>query len=176
MEEDFRRTEGLLRRGINLTRQGSYNRRAPSRESIPLLEQAIAELKSWIQIHGETPKALRLLAVANEALLNYTEAAKALERAIKVSACPDRRDVKRLAAYREATEMWETLSLKPTELSDLGLYLREKLLDSAPERSLRWTKIWLKENRPDQVAQILASIKRLGHYSDYEILHNLIPG
>jgi hypothetical protein len=109
-------------------------------------------------------------------MLNYDEAAELLEEVVKLSPRPDRKDLKRLAACREACRGWRGLGLDPEELAALGSYLHDKLLDCTPERSLRWTRNWLKDNKPYEADAIINALRSLGHFSDYLILHNLVPG
>ena len=102
MRDSLKEINMLLRQGLKLSCQGSYQRRAPAPIAVPLLEQARHELKSWIEQHGETLEAMRLVALAEEALLNYDSAVSALEKVIRLSSTPNQRDLKRLAACREA--------------------------------------------------------------------------
>jgi len=174
MKDDLDRIRGLLREGLNLSQQGSYGRRAPSPKALPLLRQARDDLEAWVAQNGENVEALRSLALAEEALLNYDGAAHLLQKVISLSPQADRKDLKRLAACREAGHLWSQLALSPRELAELGLYLKGKLLDNVPERSLRWTETWLHQTKPDEKQAILASIRRLGYFSDYDVLHNLV--
>jgi len=176
MDRTLNQINVLLRQGLNTSRQGSYHRRAPAPEAVPLLEEARRELETWIQEHGETAESLRLLAIAQEAVLDYGSAQRTLQKVIGLSSSPDRKDLKRLAACREAGQTWRQLALTPDELDTLGGYLRNKLLDTAPEKSLCWTEHWLNENKPGERSQIINSLRRLGYFSDYEVLHNLVPG
>jgi tetratricopeptide (TPR) repeat protein len=175
-QDDLDGIRRLLNKGLGLSKQGSYQRRAPSQSAVPFLRQARCELEAWIEQNGEFVEALRLLALADEALLDYRSAVRCLEKVIALSGRNDRKDLKRLAACREASRMWRMLALNPDELRALGRYLRDKLLDSAPERSLRWTETWVSENRPIDKNEVLAGIQELGHFSDYQVLHNLVPG
>jgi len=102
MRDSLKEINMLLRQGLKLSCQGSYQRRAPAPIPVALLEQARHELKSWIEQHGETLEAMRLVALAEEALLNYDSAVSALEKVIRLSSTPNQRDLKRLAACREA--------------------------------------------------------------------------
>ena len=72
--------------------------------------------------------------------------------------------------------MWRALTLAPDELVALGVFLRDKLLDTAPERSLRWTEEWLDENKPSSKNETVLSLRKLGYFSDYQVLQNLVPG
>src|ERR1051325_8782412 len=110
----------LLRQGLNASKQGSYQRRAPASNAIPLLEDARTQLRSWIAQNGENLESLRLLALAEEALLNYESAAKILSRVVAFSAKPERKDLRRLAACREASQTWRELKLSCHELAVLG--------------------------------------------------------
>jgi len=176
MSEDLRTIKLALQRALNLTLQGSYERRAPARGSVPLLEQARSDLESWIAQRGESAEALRLVALSNEALLDYDAAAQALEKAMKLSPRVERKDMRRLVAYRQASRVWKNLMLSGLELVALGTYLKAKLLDTAPERSLQWTEDWLRKHKPAEMCRILTSLKKLGYPSDYHVLHNLVPG
>jgi hypothetical protein len=133
-------------------------------------------LELWIRTNGETVDALRLLALAEESLLDYPRAVRFLERVVELSPRPDRKDLKRLAACREAAQMWKQLKLNPDELEALGCFLRQKLTDSAPERSLRWTEAWLSHNDPATKKSTLESLNSLGYHSDFQVLVNLVKG
>ena len=176
MSEDLKSIEIELRSAMNLTLQGSYRRRAPSKRAVPLLEESRKGLEKWIEEHGESADALRLLALVNEAFLNYEMASQLLEKAIHLSPQRNRRDLKRLAAYREARQLFGEVKLSPNELALLGQHLKGKLLDSAPEKSLRWTESWLDREKPNVKSSIMNSLLKLGYASDYAVLHNLIPG
>jgi hypothetical protein len=176
MSDSLEQINLLLRQGLIATKQGSYHRRVPAAKAVPLLQQALREVKSWMGQHGESERSLRLLALAEEALLDYDSAVSTLEKMIKLSARPNRNDLKRLAACREAGQLWRRLALTPEELAALGTYLKNKLLDSAPDTSLRWTGTWLSENKPKEKSEILASFRRQGHSSDYRVLHNVVSG
>ena len=176
MSEDLNAIKAELRQALKVTHQGSYNRRASSKRAIPLLARLRTELASWIEHRGETAEALRLLALAEEALLNYEAAVVLLEKIVRLGPRASQKDLKRLAACRQASQMWHKLRLTPDELNELGRYLKDKLLDTAEERSLRWTENWLSDNRPQDQETILDSIRELGFFSDYQVLHNLIPG
>jgi len=159
-----------------LTKQGSYHRRAPSQKAVPILAQARNAIESWIERNGENAEILRLLALTYEAMLNYEAAVQIIQKVIALSPQPRHGDLKRLAACREAGRMWDELLLSPSELRALGSFLRGKLLDAAPERSLRWTEIWLREKKPNEMSSIILSLQKLGYPTDYHILHNLVPG
>jgi tetratricopeptide (TPR) repeat protein len=176
MAIDLESIKQVLQEGLRLSQQGSYHRRAPSPPAVPLLGEAQRHLQLWIHENGDRVDVLRLLALSEEALLMYERAVRTLEKVIKLSPRPDRKDLKRLAACRQASDIWSTLGLTPDELVALGLFLKEKLFDAPPSRSLHWTELWLAENKAREKEAMLDSIRKLGHFSDYEVLHNLVPG
>ena len=176
MESTLTQISTLLRQGLNTSGQGSYQRRAPSPAALRIIQEARRELKSWIAKNGETIESLRLLALAEEALLNFDSAVVILENLINRSSSPNRKDIKRLAACREAGQMWRELVLSPDDLVALGHFLKDKLLDAAPEDSFRWTEEWLVENKASSRTRVIAALRNLGYSSDYAVLHNLVPG
>jgi len=176
MRSDLQVIKSRLQQALNLSQQGSYHRRAPSARALPLLQEVRQELELWIAENGEDIDALRSLALAEEALLLYHNAVLTLERVITLSRTPDRKDLKRLAACREASGLWKNLTLAPYELVELGRFLKGSLMDRAPSESLYWTEQWLRENKPEQLESILAALGHLGYGSDYKVLHNLVPG
>ena len=174
MEKTLASAKAALTQALNLSQQGSYRRRAPSKEARISIEGVRNELHRWNVTHGETIEALRLLALAEEALLNYPAAAKLLERVIALAPDRSRKDLKRLASCREAGNMWRELHLSSDELRSLGLYLRTHLLEAPSERTLRWTKQWLSENKLDVQTAVLDFMQQRGYSSDYQVLHNLV--
>lgn len=73
-------------------------------------------------------EAWRLLAEAEEALLDYQNARIALERAVALPPGADKRDVKTLALLREYEAWWGGLRLTPDQLEQLGGHLEITLL------------------------------------------------
>jgi hypothetical protein len=98
---DLDALETLLREGLRLSGQGSFRRRAPAPAALPPLTKARAGLRRHVKSHPDDVRALRLLALAEEALLAYPLARAALERAVALGG-GDRRDLKRLAMLRLA--------------------------------------------------------------------------
>jgi tetratricopeptide (TPR) repeat protein len=176
MAEELRSVQKALEEALSLSQQGSYQRRAPADRAVPLLNDVKERLERWIEENGESLEALRALAVCQEALLLYGDAIATLERILVLFSPPDRKDLKRLAACREADVMWRALMLTPQELVALGDFLNQKLMDIGPAQSFQWTEQWLLEHRPQENEVILNGMRRLGHFCDYEVLHNLVAG
>lgn len=165
----------LLRQGLTASRQGSYQRRSPAGESLPILQAARTGLKAWISAHGKSIVALRSLALAEEALLDYDSAATTLAEIIKLSAKPAQKDLKRLASCRAAKLWWKELRLTPGELSSLGDFLKHKS-NPLDADSLLWTCVWLEHNKSASRDEIVTAMIKLGYSTDYLIFHNLVPG
>ena len=160
--------------GQRLSGQGSYQRRAPSPKALPHLRKARLLLFGFVARHPDDAPAWRLLASAQEALLNYSGARQALERAIALSS-PDRRDLKKLAALRESEREWHALPVSPDQLQRLGDWLNARLAESPCDHTERLTEHWLADAGIDPPAALRAFARR-GGYCDCEILTNVVVG
>jgi hypothetical protein len=125
--EEIDNIRSIIRRGIQLSGQMSYSRRAADEKAIPLLEVALSRLKAMVESGRADHEVFRLLALTHENLLEYREAIEAVQECINRSADPKKGDLKRLARYKEQLSWWEAVSLTPTELNELGVFLRSKL-------------------------------------------------
>jgi hypothetical protein len=176
MMEEIDNIRSILRRGIQLSGQMSYSRRAADEISIPLLREALSRLKAMVESGRADHEVFRLLALTHENLLEYCEAIEAVQECINRSAGPRRDDLKRLARYKEQLSWWEAVSLSPRELDELGVFLQSKLSSVPYERSFKWTIAWLEEKKHRSPAKVISGLERLGAYDDFQVLHNVIVG
>jgi tetratricopeptide (TPR) repeat protein len=176
--EEIDNIRSLIRRGIQLSGQMSYSRRAANERAIPLLQQALSRLKAIVENGQADYEVFRLLALTHENLLDYREAIKAVQECINRSAGPKKDDLKRLARYKEQLSFWEVVSLTPGELNELGVFLHDKLFSvpAAYEHSFRWTIAWLSERKHPAPDKVISGLERLGAFDDFQVLHNVIVG
>jgi hypothetical protein len=172
--EELKSLEAMLRQGQRLSMQGSYDRRAPSAEAVPLLVRARDGLKELTSRGPSEAHVWQLLSLAHEALLEYGAALAAAGEAIRLSGRKEKRDLKRLAQLRESAALWSEMPLSPTQLAQLGDFLREKLHGGTGERSLRWTESWLSEQRIPEPAKVIAALRNRGGFTDFEVLANVV--
>ena len=66
------------------------------------------------------------------------------------------------------------MPLSPTQLAQLGDYLRQKLRGGTGERSLRWTESWLSEQRIPEPEKVIAALRDRGGFNDFEVLANVV--
>src|SRR5437588_5591549 len=136
--------ESLLR-GMQISAQGSYARRSPSRNAVPHLEFARNGLRLIVEQDADNVEALRLLAQAEECLLNYRQAVACLEQAMSLGVSRSKRDLKRLALLKLALAEWESLPVSPDQLRELGEFLEGAgVADESRGRSLEFTRQWLR--------------------------------
>jgi len=172
--EELKSLEEMLRRGQRLSMQGSYDRKAPASEAVPFLVQARDGLK---ELTSRVPADVRVwqqLSLAHEALLEYGAALAAAEEAIRLSGRKDKRNLKRLAQLRESAALWNPMPLSPTQLAQLGEYLRGQLRGGTGERSLKWTESWLAEQRIPESDKVIAALRNRGGFTDFEVLANVV--
>ena len=175
MMEEIDYIRSIIRRGIQLSGQTSYSRRAADKRAIPLLREARARLKAIIENGQADYEVFRLLALTHENLLEYREAIHAVQECIKRSVGPKKDDLKRLAHYKEQLGWWEAVSLTPGELNELGVFLHSKLSSVLEyERSFRWTMVWLNQKKHPSPDKVVSGLERLGAYDDFQMLHNVI--
>jgi hypothetical protein len=172
--EELKSLEEMLRQGQRLSMQGSYDRRAPAAEAVPFLVRARDGLKALASRASGEARVWQLLSLAHEALLEYGAALAAAGEAIRLSGRKDKRDLKRLAQLRESAAQWSEMPLSPTQLAQLGDYLREKLRGGIGERSLRWTESWLSEQRIPEPTKVIAALRNRGGFTDFEVLANVV--
>jgi tetratricopeptide (TPR) repeat protein len=154
--------------------QSSYERRAPSAQSVPAFLAVEADLHGFLQQHPDNAEAWRLLSLAQECLLNYQGAVASLERATRLSAKRDPRDLKRLALLREQQAKWSALSLTADDLANLGQYLETALSQSPCDHSLAQTREWLASRPGAETDRILQALRHHGGYCDCEVLLNVV--
>jgi hypothetical protein len=175
--EEIDNIRSILRRGIQLSGQMSYSRRAADEKAIPLLQEALSRLKAIVESGQADYEVFRLLALTHENLLEYRQAIQAVQECINRSAAPKKDDLKRLVRCKEQLGWWEAVSLTPRELNELGAFLHGKL-SSVPtyEHSLRWTIAWLNERKHPSPDKVTSGLERLGAYNDFQVLQNVIIG
>jgi Protein of unknown function (DUF2695) len=175
--EEIDNVRSILRRGIQLSGQMSYSRRAADEKAIPLLQEALSRLKAMVENGQADCEVFRLMALTHENLLDYREAIQAVQECINRSAGPKKDDLKRLARYKEQLSWWEAASLTPGELKELGAFLHDKLFSvSGCEHSFRWTLAWLSEKKHPAPDKVISGLERLGAFDDFQVLHNVIVG
>jgi len=172
--EELRSLEEMLRQGQRLSMQGSYDRRAPAAGAVPFLVRARDGLKELTSRTPGEARVWQLLSLAHEALLEYGAALAAAGEAIRLSGRKEKRDLKRLAQLRESAALWSEMPLSPTQLAQLGEYLRGKLGGGTGERSLRWTESWLLEQRIPEPGKVIAALRNRGGFTDFEVLANVV--
>lgn len=172
---ELQELKATLLRGVRLSKQTSYERRAPAKAAVPFLRQARDGLRDYVAANANDREGWQLLSQAEETLLDYQAARVALEKAMQLTAKRDKRDLKRLAMLRELTEEWAGLVLSPSQLQELGRYLEEELKGSTGDRSLRLTRQWL-ERQGLNLERIVRALEDRGAYSDFQVLYNVVRG
>jgi hypothetical protein len=167
----------VLLDGIRRSKQGSYQRRAPCKESIPFLVKARVGLEEFVKAHPDNAEAWRLLSQAEECLLSYRQAVNSLERAMSLEGSRKKGDLKKLALLRESLGNWERFPLSGEELRALGDFL---VLCGANEeskgRTIENTRRWLEDNSIDNVDDILEALRARGAATDFQVLYNVVRG
>ncbi len=132
--------EATLLEGIKLSGQTSLGRRMPAAVSLPILAKARSGLRELVAANPSDVRGWRLLSLAEETLLSYPKALKALKTAIELHGGDDQHDLKRLAALRATALEWDALRLTAVQFAQLGAYL-----DAQPElaRDFTFTRRWL---------------------------------
>jgi len=161
----------LLRRATQLSNQGSYLRRSPAPASLAPLREALRRLSALEKRLEGNPEYWRLRSLAEEVQLNYPLAYQYLRTAIQVGGS-SKRDQKRLALLREQVREWKALRLSPTELTELGRFLREDGV-GANSRNRTLTESWLDTHKPAEKAEILRALDDRGAFSDFQVLANI---
>jgi hypothetical protein len=161
--------------GVKLSNQGSYARRAPSPDSLPLFANArekLEEVLAEIPTHRE---ALMMMAQLSECLLDYDDAVGLLTRAFDAGEPKSKKSLKRLARLRENSHEWQALGLTPDMLRRLGDHLDAEGVTPG-ETTLRHTRDWLVENHIDDPEAVVAALERRGAFSDFQVLANVCYG
>lgn len=165
----------LLIEAQKLGGQGSYERRMPNKKAMPSLLKARSGLARYVESNASDVEGWRLLALAEESLLNYPAAEASLRKVIQLSSGPpDRRDLKKLALLCEYKAKWNALLLQPDQLALLGAYLQKILPASPCDHSLHLTSDWLRQMGLKDGPAILNGLRSLGGYCDCEVLANVV--
>jgi tetratricopeptide (TPR) repeat protein len=154
--------------------QGSFERRAPRKAALPYLREARNGLTEFVRKNPDHAEAWRALSAAEEALLHYPAAVKALERAIALGPERERRDLKKMVLLRECAEKWDSLGVSPALLKKLGRHLEAVLITEPCDHSLRRTEAWLVEQGVRDFEQVLSGFERHGGHCDCEVLFNVV--
>jgi hypothetical protein len=166
----------VLVEGQRRSMQGSYERRAPARKAIPYLIEARAGLRQYVEANGKDAEGWRLLAQAEECLLNFEGARQCLEKAVALAGKSDKKDLKRMVLLKEYQAKWSELALSPAELEDLGRHLDQHLREEGCDHTLRYTKAWLQQATYANVTSVIAALRNHGGYCDCEVLANVVRG
>ena len=162
--------------GIRAAGQGSYKRRLPPENAIRLLEAARLGLVRYMEENEPSEDIWRMLSQMEECLLHYHAARRCLERALEVSGRRAKKDLKKIALLKEYEGKWKSLILNPTQLKALGDFLEERLNVAPFDRSLKWTRLWLEENKIEHPEEVIEGIRANGAYNDFQVLANLVKG
>lgn len=164
-----------LLRGIKKSMQSSYARRMPAKAAFPDLQQARTGLREFARANPTNVEGWRLLSLAEECLLSYTEALVALTRAIELTASRRKKDLKRLAFLAGCIKEWNSLPLSAAELSDLGSFLVEVGAgDPTNGNTFKFTKQWLLDRGFSNIDGIIAVFEKRGALTDFEVLQNAV--
>lgn len=166
--------EEVLRQGLRLSRQGSYQRRAPAADSVPFLVRARDGLQALTSQSPTNSHAWKLLSLAHEALLDYGLALNCQQEFIRQSGRSDKRELKRLALLRQVAVQWSEMPLSPVQLAELGVYLRKKLCGGMGDRTLRWTETWLAEQGIPQPERVVTALRKRGGFTDFQVFSNVV--
>jgi tetratricopeptide (TPR) repeat protein len=175
MVTEFEELRSRLRDGLRLSRQGSYERRAPAKEAVPYLARARDGLHALLEHEPKNAEAWDLLSQAEAALLNYEPAILALERLIQISSKKDKRVLKRLAGLKQAHSEWGALPLSPAQLAALGEYLEEHGVGSQ-SKTLELSRRWLEQSGAHDVERVIEALGCRGAFCDFQVLQNVVRG
>ena len=106
MDETLKDLADTLREGQMKSGQGSYERRAPSKQAMPFLRDARRGLRTYVLEHPDCIDGWRFLAQAEESLLDYRNARVAIEKVLAISGNRDQKDLKKSALLREYESKW----------------------------------------------------------------------
>lgn len=169
MNEELLKLKKILTDGQKLSMQGSLDRRMPSKKSMPYFIEARKAIKQYIMYHPDDVEGWSLYSLAEECLLNYDMAVKALEKTIKMKGKAEKKDLKRLVLIREYQTKWLKLQLSQKELEDLGNYIDQKLADPC-DHSMRFTKEWFHMKGRKDSKKIIKAFYNHGGSCDCEVL------
>lgn len=160
--------EATLHDGIQQSGQTSLGRRLPLRAALPILAQARAGLRAFVEAHPGDVRGWRLLSLAEETLLSYPRALKAIKRVLELTAEHDKRDLKRLAALRTTAKEWDALRLTAVQVAELGAFL-----DAKPELQPNFlsTHEWLDREGISGAAadRVIAALEARGARCDEDV-------
>lgn len=166
-----------LLKGIRLSGQSSYVRRAPRRNALPHLNSARNGLRVLVQNEPRNADAWELLSRAEECCLNYSAAISALERACELRGQKQKSDLKRLALLSQSKSEWERLPISAEDLAELGEFLESVGADrDASRRSFDFTRQWLETHKRYDAGAVIAAFEARGAFSDFQVFHNVVRG
>jgi hypothetical protein len=157
--------------------QSSYQRRAPAKESVPLLTKVRNDLRSFVGDNPECAAGWQLLSQAEETLLDYKRAVACLDKAIALSRKRDKRMLRRRALLQESLSEWSALPLTGDDLQELGEFLASARADQEVHgRTLDVTTRWLQKKGYADVDKIIEALRNRGGYTDFTVFHNVVRG
>src|SRR5262245_53606542 len=162
--------------GMQLSMQGSYQRRAPAAQSVPYLIEVRGRLRKYARDNPVEAEAWRLLSQADECMLDYAAAIHHLERAMALMPKKDKPDLKRLAMLQSSYAGWAELHLTSTELNELGHYLVAHDRLDPEDRTMKHTIQWLMDHGRDDYSLVVDGLHNRGAFSDFQVLHNVVFG
>lgn len=169
MNEELLKLKKILTDGQKLSMQGSLDRRMPSKKSMPYFIEARKALRQYVKDYPDDAEGWNIYSLAEECLLNYDMAVKALEKTIKMKGKAEKKDLKRLVLIREYQAEWSEVQLSPKEPKDLGNYLDKKLADPC-DHSMRFTKAWFHMKGRKNSAKTIKAFYNRGGSCDCEVL------
>lgn len=164
-----------LREAIALSGQGSYARRSPaaiSKAGFSRANDLLASILVKDPLHRE---ALLLYSQERECVLDYGSAIKALDEAFLAGEPRSRQHLKRRARLVESLSTWQTLQLTPEQLQELGEFLQDSGVD-ASSVTMERTTTWLRDHNVPHHERVLQGLQRMGAYSDFQVLANVVFG
>jgi tetratricopeptide (TPR) repeat protein len=173
----MQKAEDLLRSAMMLSKQSRYERRAPSKESVPLLQNALGHLMELTKEQPRNPKAWELTSLAYECLLQYDASLVCLRKAIAIDGKPSKLQKKRLAMIQACSTKWAELLLSVDQLRSLEEFLKTNRADERSDvRTLELTKKWLEDEGTVDAAAVISQLGERGAFSDFQIYHNICLG
>lgn len=176
------RLEGLIEnareellRAIKLSKQGSYERRAPAPASLIHFETARSLLDEILLLSPRNTEALLMKSQISEGLLDFDSAIIFLNSAFDAGEARSQKLLKRLALLRENAKAWKALAMSPFILRQLGDYLESCGVGPA-NRTMELTKKWLDQNMPETSEKVIVALEERGAYSDFQVLANVVYG
>lgn len=169
--------ESLLREGMRLSKQSSFERRAPAHEAIPILQESVRQLRVLTEHNPGNAKGWSLLSLAYECLLKYDSAIECLRKSIAIVGKSSKPQQKRLAMIESYAKKWSEFSLNADQLRDLEEFLKLKQADARVDvRTFEFTQEWLKANSFENADVIFLQLEDKGAFSDFQVYHNVCRG